>query len=209
MLRYGALLALLVAALASPAGAVVIFSDDFERAGSRTVGAPADFPTEIWEEQERNSADVRVSGGALVLRENRSNASQVLSTLGYENIVLSYEWRPLNARSTRRDTFTASVPGGGRTHRLDTAGGMVALNLSSLADNLAEFDLRFRIRIFDEPGGPREEGVRIFSVTLTGDRISSSAAVPEPATWALTLAGFGLAGGSLRRRRRLRPCLPS
>ncbi|PZQ59507.1 MAG: hypothetical protein DI570_15830 [Phenylobacterium zucineum] len=29
-----------------------------------------------------------------------------------------------------------------------------------------------------------------------------SAAVPEPATWALMIAGFGMAGGMLRRRTR-------
>jgi hypothetical protein len=27
-----------------------------------------------------------------------------------------------------------------------------------------------------------------------------SAAVPEPATWAMLIAGFGLVGGALRRR---------
>ncbi len=32
--------------------------------------------------------------------------------------------------------------------------------------------------------------------------VDDSGAVPEPATWALTIAGFGLAGAGLRRRRR-------
>lgn len=31
--------------------------------------------------------------------------------------------------------------------------------------------------------------------------ISNGAAVPEPATWALMISGFGLAGMALRRRR--------
>ena len=35
------------------------------------------------------------------------------------------------------------------------------------------------------------------------DNISVSAAVPEPATWAMMLTGFGLAGAVLRRRRSL------
>ena len=32
----------------------------------------------------------------------------------------------------------------------------------------------------------------------------TSGAVPEPATWALLIAGFGLAGGALRRNSKLR-----
>ncbi|TAJ71552.1 MAG: PEP-CTERM sorting domain-containing protein [Phenylobacterium sp.] len=41
----------------------------------------------------------------------------------------------------------------------------------------------------------------INSLTLAGEL--DLPAVPEPATWALMIAGFGLAGASLRRRRAL------
>lgn len=38
------------------------------------------------------------------------------------------------------------------------------------------------------------------SVTITVDKVAT-AAVPEPATWALMIGGFGVAGAALRRRR--------
>jgi hypothetical protein len=44
-----------------------------------------------------------------------------------------------------------------------------------------------------------EGAVRLDDVSLT------PYAVPEPSTWALMLAGFGLTGGALRARRRLTP----
>lgn len=40
------------------------------------------------------------------------------------------------------------------------------------------------------------------SFYLEGSSVSVGQAVPEPTTWALMLAGFGLAGGALRRRPR-------
>jgi hypothetical protein len=33
------------------------------------------------------------------------------------------------------------------------------------------------------------------------DNIAVASAVPEPATWAMMIVGFGVAGGALRRRR--------
>lgn len=49
-----------------------------------------------------------------------------------------------------------------------------------------------------------ETGRFTFSADRDGgpiDAVLTSAAVPEPSTWALAIAGFGLAGGALRRRR--------
>jgi hypothetical protein len=40
-------------------------------------------------------------------------------------------------------------------------------------------------------------------VYATFKLVSDSAAVPEPASWALMIGGFGMAGASLRRRRTL------
>ena len=54
-----------------------------------------------------------------------------------------------------------------------------------------------------------------FRFGVSGDQINlhtlaldgTLAAVPEPATWAMMLAGFGVVGGLARRRRTLNPVL--
>jgi hypothetical protein len=38
--------------------------------------------------------------------------------------------------------------------------------------------------------------------TFTGAKVDIGGAVPEPASWAMMLGGFGLVGGAMRSRRR-------
>jgi hypothetical protein len=55
-----------------------------------------------------------------------------------------------------------------------------------------------RLAFQPNPQGPGFVGV--FNGTVNG-RINVPGAVPEPATWAMMIAGFGLAGSAARRRR--------
>ena len=51
--------------------------------------------------------------------------------------------------------------------------------------------------------GGSDEGYGLDRVLFTYDGVHSTGGVPEPATWAMMIAGFGLAGATLRRRRAL------
>jgi hypothetical protein len=44
--------------------------------------------------------------------------------------------------------------------------------------------------------------IRIFDTAITPGEANPTA-VPEPATWAMFIGGFGLVGGAMRRRRKL------
>ena len=51
--------------------------------------------------------------------------------------------------------------------------------------------------------GPNGYNVGVDNIRFDVRAIDSGSAVPEPATWAMMIAGFGLAGGAIRTRRRL------
>lgn len=57
---------------------------------------------------------------------------------------------------------------------------------------------------FTRTSGPHIEGVRFRTdwIAFEVDDIATSGAVPEPATWAFMIAGFGMVGSAARRRRR-------
>ena len=46
-----------------------------------------------------------------------------------------------------------------------------------------------------------DSGLAFAGVTVAGNPVPIGGAVPEPATWAMMIGGFGLVGGAMRRRR--------
>jgi hypothetical protein len=60
---------------------------------------------------------------------------------------------------------------------------------------------RFAIRWTDVNSGGNDYGLAIDDLALTLTPVAATPAVPEPATWATMIGGFGLVGGALRRRR--------
>ncbi len=137
-----------------------------------------------------------------------------VNTTGFENLVFSFDQRNSNTASA----WTAllyTVDGENwitaTTFQMTTGGSFVnniSYDFSGIAgvnDN-ANFGLQLLATF--APGTSSYAGtsgnygasgtIRYDMVTLTGDVIS---AVPEPQTYALMLAGLGIVGASLRRRR--------
>lgn len=73
------------------------------------------------------------------------------------------------------------------------ASGVASFDLSSLYGQVV--DIRFQ---FASDYAAIGAGVDIDNIRVTG---SLPSAVPEPATWAMMITGFGLAGTAIRRRR--------
>lgn len=225
-------LGLAALALSGSALAAPIFSDDFNRSNANNVGGG-------WSEIERsgknNRDDVAISGNALQLRDNRGAASAAspdaaatfsVSTLGLENLFLSFAWAPLTDSESDDFLNVSWRTGGGDWTDLWSVGlggdgGWSSANvgLGASAANLESIDIRFwtdvdHSSILEALAGLisnplANEGARIDWISLTGNPIpvvesppvSDSQAVPEPTT--LALLGLGLASlGALRRKQR-------
>jgi hypothetical protein len=184
--------------LAAPAAADVIFSDDFNRPNSDIVGMG-------WVETENPAEpdDVAIAVESLRLRDFQPDAAAtqfLISTIGYENITLSYEWLGLQVesgdellsqwkRSSDTDWITLL------THDLSTHDTLTPAfaELGPTASNTM-IDFRFLLNVNENA-----ERARVDNVLLEGDLIAAQ--VPEPST--IALLGVVLAGLGFSRRKRI------
>ncbi len=79
--------------------------------------------------------------------------------------------------------------------------GNLAANQRQIGATISGFSLlagqSFGFRWFDEDSTGADQGLGVDNLTITG---AATAAVPESATWAMMIVGFGLTGAVLRRR---------
>jgi len=198
--------AIVALAIGAPASAGIISSDDFNRDNSNVVGND-------WAEIESGNGDVKIAGNRLRLRDNDgtpdAQASQLaLSTTGFENILLSYDWAPIGAPETGDMLFVKYSIGGAFTlvdfHELIVADGIFTsqLDIALSADDKATFQIRFRTDVTEGPDGEKE-GAFVDNVLIKGDEIAApppSTSIPAPGT--LALFGLGLLGlGATHRRK--------
>lgn len=137
---------------------------------------------------------------------------------GYNRATMQFQYS-LDATSLNTGTWTAfseldflapnNAPHLGSQFGVSsTSGNSTAFQtpVSGLIDGLSigagdRFGLRWALLDIDGPGVTSDDGLAIDKFQLTATT-AQAAAVPEPATWAMMIAGFGLVGSSMRRRRR-------
>lgn len=182
------------------ASATIIFEDDFNRVDNEIIG-------EDWIETDPNDVDIVSNQLKLAKNGGAATTQNPLSTTGYENIMLTYDWWG-DDNDELGDVLEVYWSDDGTnfdlliSHDL-TSSGFGNINLSALgADDLATIAIRFTLAASDG-----NDLAFIDNVLLAGDLIEilppPPVGVPEPGS--ISLFGIGLAGlGVISRRRRKR-----
>jgi hypothetical protein len=103
------------------------------------------------------------------------------------------DFNPLDFASIINGGAQGALNGNGAANRAEINGTIGGLSIGA--------GQVFGIRWFDTDNSGSDDGMAIDDLTMT---LTTAAApsVPEPASWAMMLSGFGLMGATLRRHRR-------
>lgn len=224
-------LALGIATLAAaPAAAVevLIFETGFETGQFDTIGAfPADAPTLALNGASIVGSQSLPGFGSKFLRNTSRNPAgpttfSVTNLGAHESLRLQFDlafldsWDGNGDNRYGPDLLTVSINGTDYVWSSNNAQGTADYGPGTIAaqgpfgfnaswnDTVVSYDLLLPFAGNDfsfaiKAGGPGWQGGNDESWGI--DNIRLSAAVPEPATWALLIAGFGLVGATARRRR--------
>ena len=169
-----AVIASLSFGLPAAAGTVVINGDT---TGGSTYNRPVSTMTSL------SSVGTNVHYQVTTFTVSTAGAYSLLSEAGYDNFLGLYAsafdpTQPLHNAIAYNDDLGSLLRSGFTT---DLLAGVSYFAVASAFEN-------------------KDFGAYKLTISGPGD-ISLSSAVPEPATWAMMIAGFGLAGAALRRRK--------
>lgn len=207
---YGAAFIASAAAVSPAAATVIVFSQNFSGTLSANEQVVGNFSV--------NNGTVGHAGS--YADDEYSYYQLALDLTGYTNAVMSFDYSFLAEQHFDRFNVLASTgafvpPAGlltatsgltytdeGDLHRVElgqvalaqNAAGNAVFDLSSFSGQLV--NLRFQ---FGSDFSVTSGGLNIDNVLVNGD--ANVSAVPEPATWAMMLIGFGIVGAGLRSRR--------
>ncbi len=194
---------------ALPASAADVFVDDFEGYGSQAVPWNGGG---VWSVVE-GSVDlvdtpnygitcaggdgfcvdlIGTAPGGEVTGEIMNTAAFFLAAGSY---TFSFDYSG-NQRGAAASSFSAFISDGGANTPFSVTLGPLASNApwTTYSGTFSVLTAGNYNISFDQQAGPGNIGNLI-------DNVALRSAVPEPATWAMMILGFGLVGGAMRRRR--------
>ncbi len=200
---------LLAFAAASPAAANLLINGDFEGSTSQTATPPG------W--TNIGHTDGVIAYSAFATPAYNGNYYYDIGGFGGATPALGDGITQTVATASGLYTLTFGFSGentAGTTTVLDVLIGSQLSQFTIVADNSGVFKLPFQTASINylSTGGPTAISFTISSSTAVGfndpliDGVSFALAgpgggVPEPASWAMLIAGFGLVGAAARRRR--------